>query len=86
MAHHINYNLDVNEDSVMFVTSKFITSKFRDEISIKFLAYEVEVHMRSMAVTQVCADYNSYLKIGPNHKKRGLDCRAVKHNSPSERQ
>ena len=23
-------------------------------------------------VTQVCADYDSYLKIGPNHKKWGL--------------
>jgi hypothetical protein len=24
----------------------------------------------------VCADYDSYLKIGPNRKKKGLDCRA----------
>ena len=25
-------------------------------------------------VTRVCEDYDSYLKIGPSHKKRGLDC------------
>ena len=35
-----------------------------------------------MAVTQVttvirvCANCDSYLKIGPNQKKMGLDCRA----------
>ena len=40
------------------------------------------VHMRPMAVnrvtilTRVCADYDSYLKIGPNQKKRGSNCRA----------
>jgi hypothetical protein len=27
-------------------------------------------------VTRLCADYDSYLKIGPNQKKRGLDCQA----------
>ena len=32
--------------------------------------------MRPMAVTWVCAYYDIYLKTGPNHKKRGLDCRA----------
>ena len=31
-----------------------------------------------MAVTRVCADYNSYLKIGPNHKKKGLVCRTCR--------
>jgi hypothetical protein len=34
------------------------------------------VYVRPMAITRVCADYNRYLKIGPNHKKRVLDCRA----------
>ena len=32
--------------------------------------------MRPMVVIQVCADHNSYLKFGPNQKKRGLDCQA----------
>ena len=27
-------------------------------------------------VTRVCVDYDSYLKIGPNEKKRGSDCHA----------
>ena len=34
------------------------------------------VYMRPMAVSWVCADSDSHLKIGPNHKKRGSDCRA----------
>ena len=40
------------------------------------------LHVRPMAVTwvttvnQMCVDYDSYLKIGPNQKIRGLDCRA----------
>jgi hypothetical protein len=34
------------------------------------------VYVRPMAITRVCTDYNRYLKIGPNHKKRVLDCRA----------
>jgi hypothetical protein len=29
-----------------------------------------------MAVTRVCVDYNSYIEIGPNKKKRGLDSQA----------
>ena len=29
-----------------------------------------------ITVTQVCADHNSYLKIGPNRKKMYLGCRA----------
>ena len=33
-------------------------------------------HMRPMVVTYVCSDYDSYLKIGPNQKEKGLDCRA----------
>ena len=36
----------------------------------------VKLYMRPMAVTRVCADYDSYLKIGPNQKKRSLDCQA----------
>ena len=28
--------------------------------------------MRPMAVPQVCVDYDSYVKIGPNQKKKGL--------------
>jgi hypothetical protein len=31
---------------------------------------------RATTVTQVCVDYINYLKIGPNRKKRGSDCRA----------
>ena len=31
---------------------------------------------RVTTVTWVCMEYNSYFKIGPNHKKRGLDCQA----------
>ena len=27
-------------------------------------------------VPRVCVDYDSYVKIGPNQKKRGLDCQA----------
>lgn len=44
--------------------------------------FVTHMYLRPMAitqvttVTQVCADYDSYLKIGPNHKKRGKDCRA----------
>ena len=32
----------------------------------------VGVQMRPMAVTRVCADHKSHLKISPNHKKKGL--------------
>ena len=31
---------------------------------------------RITTVTWVYVDYDSYLKIGPNQKKRGSDCRA----------
>jgi hypothetical protein len=47
-----------------------------------FKVQEKHAHMRPMAVTHVItvtwvyADYNSYLKLGTNQKKRGLDCRA----------
>jgi hypothetical protein len=33
-------------------------------------------NIRPMAVTRVCVDYNSYVEIGPNQKKRGLDSQA----------
>ena len=42
--------------------------------------YPIIEQMRPMAVAQVttvtwvCKDYDSYLKIGPNRKKKGLDC------------
>ena len=32
------------------------------------------LHTRVITVTQVYANYDSYLKIGPNQKKKGLDC------------
>ena len=32
------------------------------------------VVFRVTTVTPVCTDYDSYLKIGPNQKIRGLDC------------
>ena len=54
--------------------SKYKTINF----SRPFIVH-ISVHMRLMAVnrvtivTRVCADYDSYLKIGPNQKERGSE-------------
>ena len=32
--------------------------------------------VRPMAVTRVCVDCDSYLKIGPHRKKKGSNCQA----------
>jgi hypothetical protein len=35
---------------------------------------DLKLYLRPLAVTRMCADYDSYLKIGPNQKKRGSKC------------
>jgi hypothetical protein len=43
---------------------------------VSHLHEPVKHQLRPMAVTQACAGCDSYLKIGPNRKKRGSNCRA----------